>query len=253
MNASDIRLIYLIFFLLELGWETILTRLNLLFLQKTRGSVPEEFAASVDSATYERSAAYNLERGRFSLLANFASSLVVLALIFPGALGLIDVFFRQWNIHPYIAGILFIFGVSLILYVCALPFSLYSQFVVEERYGFNKMTGGLFVRDAVKSLVVSVVVFSPLLAALFWFMDSAGRYWWIIAFGFTALFQLFVSLLYPLLIAPLFNKFTTLEEGHLREKIAALAHRLSFNIKGVFVMDGSKRSRHSNAYFTGLG
>ncbi|MCL1817468.1 MAG: M48 family metallopeptidase [Spirochaetaceae bacterium] len=234
-------------------WESFLGFLNLRYIQKTRGRVPEEFAAFVDSATYERCAAYNLARGRFSLLAQAASSLGVLALIFSGALGSLDAFFREWNTHPYIAGILFIFSVSLILYFLALPFSLYSRFVLEERYGFNKMTGSLFARDAVKSLALSVIVFAPLLAALFWFMDSAGPLWWLIAFGFTAGFQLFVSLVYPLLIAPLFNKFTALEEGSLKEKITALAGRLSFHIKGVFVMDGSRRSRHSNAYFTGLG
>jgi STE24 endopeptidase len=177
----------------------------------------------------------------------------VLALIFSGALGRLDALCRSLGLHPYGAGILFIFAVSLIFYFFSLPFSLYSHFAIEQRYGFNKMTPSLFARDAVKGLVLSGLVSAPLLLVLFWFMDTAGNLWWIIAFAFTAAFQLFLSLLYPFVIAPLFNKFTPLEEGSLKEKISALAEKLSFGVNGIFVMDGSRRSHHSNAYFTGLG
>ena len=249
MNAADIRLVYLIFFFLELIWKTFLELLNVRHIQNT----PAEFAGLISEETCKKCAAYNMARGRFSVCENIFSSAVILVLIFSGALGGLDAFFRGLPLHPTLCGILCIFTVFLIFYVSTLPFSLYSRFVIEERYGFNKMTGRLFVRDAVKGLLLSALLCAPLLAALFWFMDAAGTLWWLIAFAFTATFQICLSLVYPLLIAPLFNKFTPLPEGGLKDKITALAGRLSFNMRGIFVMDGSQRSRHSNAYFTGLG
>jgi STE24 endopeptidase len=129
----------------------------------------------------------------------------------------------------------------------------YLQFVVEQRFGFNRMTPRVFVADVLKSAAVSIVLIAPLLLALFWFVDRAGRWWWLLGFAGVSLFQLAVTVLYPTVIAPLFNKFTPLEEGSLRERIYALASRLGFATRGIFVMDGSRRSAHSNAYFAGLG
>jgi STE24 endopeptidase len=253
VNAADIRLIYLIFLFLELGWESFLNVLNIRQIHKNREKIPEMFAASIEEDAYKRAVLYNLERGRFSLVSNIFTSLFTPLLIFSGALGSLDALLRGLGMPSYFTGILFIFAVSLIFYFLSLPFSLYSHFVIEERYGFNNMTFRLFVKDAVKGLLLSALVFAPLLLALFWFMDTAGNLWWLIAFAFTAAFQIFISLVYPLLIAPLFNKFTPLEEGSLKEKISALARKLSFGVQGIFVMDGSRRSHHSNAYFTGLG
>lgn len=253
MKAENIRLLYLVFFFLELGWESLLTVLNLRRIRKNRGRVPDAFAGVVDEETCRRSSAYNLDRGSFSLLSGLFSSLFVLLMIFSGALGGLDSLVRAWNLHPYLQGILYVFVISLIFRLASLPFSLYSQFVIEERHGFNRMTPVLYAADAVKGVLVSAVLTAPLLFILFLFMDAAGSLWWLWAFVFTALFQIFVTLLYPLVIAPLFNKFTPLEEGSLKEKITRLAELLSFKTNGIFVMDGSKRSRHSNAYFTGLG
>ncbi|MDR1625093.1 MAG: M48 family metallopeptidase [Spirochaetia bacterium] len=253
MDPGDIRLIYLIFFFLELGWGTFLSLLNIAQIHKNREKTPEWLAGLVEEDTYKRAVRYNLERCRFSLVSDVFSSFAILSLVFSGALGSLDALLRGLGLSAYPAGILFIFAVSLIFYFLSLPFSLYSHFVVEERHGFNKMTPALFAKDAVKGLALSALVSAPLLLALFWFMDTAGRLWWIIAFAFTAAFQLFISLVYPLVIAPLFNKFAPLAEGSLKEKISALAQKLSFGVKGIFVMDGSRRSHHSNAYFTGLG
>jgi STE24 endopeptidase len=135
----------------------------------------------------------------------------------------------------------------------SLPFSLYRQFVIEERFGFNRMTWKLLLLDISKGALLSIIIMTPLLYGLFWFMDRAGNFWWIYAFAGFSLFQLVVMILYPTLIAPLFNKFSPLEEGSLKEKILALARKLDFRTSGIFVMDGSKRSSHSNAYFTGIG
>lgn len=253
MNAADIRLVYLILFFLELGWGIFLTVLNIRWIRKNGERIPEAFEGYVEEGAYKRAALYNLERGRFSIVSDIFSSLAVPALVFSGGLGFLDALCRGLGLHPYVAGLVFIFAVSLVFYFLALPFSLYSSFVIEERYGFNTMRPVLFVKDAVKGLVLSALVFAPLLLVLFWFMDTAGDLWWIIAFVFTVIFQIFISLLYPSVIAPLFNKFTPLEDGALKEAVSALAERLSFGVKGIFVMDGSRRSHHSNAYFTGLG
>jgi STE24 endopeptidase len=253
VKAQDIRFIYLVFFFLELGWETFLSFLNIRRIRKNVSRVPPEFAGMVDEAACRKAAVYNLDRGRFSVLTGLFSSLVVLFMIFSGTLGRLDAAFRGLDIHPYLQGIFSIYAAALIFFLFALPFSLYSHFVIEERYGFNKMTARLFLLDAAKNLILSGIISTPLLWVLFLFMDAAGSLWWLWAFIFTAAFQIFISLLYPLVIAPLFNKFTPLEEGALKDKIVSLAESLSFNIKGIFVMDGSRRSQHSNAYFTGLG
>ncbi|MDR2589342.1 MAG: M48 family metallopeptidase, partial [Spirochaetales bacterium] len=253
MKAESIRLAYFLFFFLELGWESLIGFLNVRHTRKSAAAVPPGFAAVVDAESWARAAAYNVEKGRFSLVSGLASSFIVLAALFSGGLGELSGFFVSLPLHPYIRGILFVYAAGLFFSLTALPFSLYSQFVIEERYGFNKMTPSLFFLDTVKSLALFAVLGAPLLGALFWFMDAAGSSWWLIAFAFTALFQIFITLLYPLAIAPLFNTFTPLEEGPLKERITTLAAELSFNIKGIFVMDGSRRTRHSNAYFTGLG
>ena len=132
-------------------------------------------------------------------------------------------------------------------------FSIYSQFKIEEQFGFNKMTIGLFIKDQIKSLVLSGIILSILLLGIFWFMDTAGAYWWIIASTGFIIFQLVLSIIYPLLIAPIFNKFAPLEEDDLKHLLKTLADKLKFKTTGIFVMDGSRRSGHSNAYFTGVG
>jgi STE24 endopeptidase len=253
MNAQSILSLYIVFFLLESGWETFLSILNIREVWKNRGSIPGDFAGLVDEETYRRSTAYTLDRGRFGIISSLFSGVFVLLLVLSGALGRLDTLVSSWSLHPYLEGIFYVFLVSLAFRLYSLPFSIYSQFVIEEKHGFNKMTPALFIVDLIKGLLLSAVISFILLWVLFWFMDTAGNLWWLIAFGFVALFQLLMTYLYPVLIAPLFNKFAPLEEGSLRQKIENLAAKLSFRTRGIFVMDGSKRSKHSNAYFTGLG
>jgi STE24 endopeptidase len=253
MKAETIIALYLVFFFLEMGWENLLTLLNMRTVKRNGGRVPDIFAGAVDEETCRRSEAYTLDRNGFSILSGLFSSFFVLLMVLSGFLGRIDSLFAASGLHPYLQGILYVFAISLIFRLASLPFSLYSQFVIEERHGFNRMTGRLFAFDLIKGLLLSALLTFPLLWVLFLFMDAAGSLWWLWAFLFTAAFQLFVTLLYPLVIAPLFNKFSPLEEGSLKEKIVRLADLLSFKTKGIFIMDGSKRSRHSNAYFTGLG
>ena len=160
---------------------------------------------------------------------------------------------RTLPLHPYFQGIVVIACVSLVFWVLALPFSLYSTFSIEARFGFNRTTPLLYLVDTLKGFAVSAVIGFPVLLGLFWFMDRTGSFWWIWAFAAMSVFQVVMSILAPLIIAPLFNKFTPLPDGELKDAIMALAGKLGFRTKGIFVVDSSKRSSHSNAYFTGLG
>jgi STE24 endopeptidase len=207
----------------------------------------------VDPTTRARSVAYTLAHGRFGLLASLVSAAITVAVVATGFLGALDTTGARLPLGPYLRGVIFLFAVSLGSWLAGLPFSLYATFSIEARFGFNRTTPRIFALDTLKSLAVSVAIGLPVLLGLFWFMDRAGRWWWVWAFLALTAFELVMNLLYPLVIAPLFNKFTPLPEGTLRDRILALAGRLAFRTKGIFVMDASRRSRHGNAYFTGLG
>ena len=251
--ARVILILYVAFFLLEYLWETLLTALNMANVRKNAGSIPAAFQSVIQTDTYAKSVSYTLTRSRFSVLVSAVSSAALLAIVVTGFLGILDDAVRSIPVHPYLQGIIFIFAVSLMFQIISLPFSFYSTFVIEARFGFNKTTPALYVKDMAKGLLLSAVIGVPVLLALFWFMDKTGPLWWAWAFLAMTAFQFVMTILYPLVIAPLFNKFTPLAEGPLKEKILSLAGKLGFKTKGIFVMDGSRRSRHSNAYFTGIG
>lgn len=253
MSAQTILTLYLAFFAAEFLWERFLSILNMNHVKNHMDSVPHAFEGYVDERKYRRAADYTLTKSAFSLVASLLSAAFLLTLILTGWLGVVDNWVGTFGLHRYIISILYIVIISLIFRLFSLPFSLYSQFVIEEKYGFNRMTFGLFFLDLIKGLGISLVLTVPLLLGLFWFMEKAGRLWWVYAYIFLTVFRMVVSILYPLVIAPIFNKFNPLEEGNLKERLHSLAERLSFRTRGIFVMDGSKRSKHSNAYFTGLG
>ncbi|MCD6352776.1 MAG: M48 family metallopeptidase, partial [Proteobacteria bacterium] len=148
-----------------------------------------------------------------------------------------------------------IFGASIFLIklIIDIPFNIYTAFVIEERYGFNKTTPGLYAADFIKSLILSAFVGIPIYVGMLWFMAKAGDYWWLWCWCFIETIQALLLIIFPVWIAPLFNKFTPIEEGELKEKILSLSKKVGFPSQGIFIMDGSKRSQHSNAYFTGLG
>jgi STE24 endopeptidase len=253
VGAQTILLVFLLFFFLEIGWDFGLTLLNMGHVRKNADAVPAAFSGVVDAETHTRSASYTLIHGRFGMVSGAVSSAALLAIVLTGFLGILDAAARSLPLHPYFQGILFMGAVSVAFGVIQLPFSLYSIFVIEARFGFNRTTLKLFVIDMLKGLAVSIVIAVPVLLGLFWFMDRTGQLWWVWAFAAMTVFQLVMSILAPLVIAPMFNKFTPLPDGALRDRIVELATRLGFRTRGIFVVDSSKRSRHSNAYFTGLG
>jgi STE24 endopeptidase len=253
VNASGVLLLYIVFFLARLAADVVLDALNLAHVRGKAAAVPQPFLGTIDAGTYARSVSYTLSRGRFGLLSEALSSAALLAVVLTGFLGTLEGLTAALPIHPYLRGVLFIGIVSLLFWLLQLPFSLYSTFSIEARFGFNKTTPRLFVVDTLKGLGVGAVIGVPVLLGLFWFMDRTGRLWWVWAFAAVSLFELVMSVLAPLVIAPLFNKFTPLPAGPLKERITELARTLGFRTRGIFVVDGSRRSRHSNAYFTGLG
>ncbi len=253
MTANAIFVLWLCLFALEQAWLWLLAGLNLRHVRRHASEIPPAFTGVVDPATRARSVAYTLAHGRFGLLASLVSAVITAVVVATGLLGALDAACARLPLGPYLRGAVFLFAVSLGSWLAGLPFSLYATFSIEARFGFNRTTPKIFVLDTLKSLAVSVAIGLPVLLGLFWFMDHAGRWWWVWAFLAMTAFELVMNLLYPLVIAPLFNTFTPLPEGTLRGRILALADRLAFRTKGIFVMDGSRRSRHGNAYFTGLG
>ena len=253
MSASSILLIYLVFFGVEILFEHTLTWLNIKHIQKNRGAVPAAFCAFLNVEEYDKSVSYSLTKNRFSMVSGTYSAALVLTLVVAGFLGNIDTALSATSLSMGLQGLFFVGIVAGIFLLLSQPESIYSQFVIEQRHGFNRMTAKTFILDQLKGLLVTIILGGPILLGLFWFVGAAGPLWWLFAFGALALFQLALLILYPLVIAPLFNKFTPLEEGPLREGIERLAKKLNFGTKGICVMDGSKRSRHSNAYFTGFG
>lgn len=253
MTSNAILLIFFIFFTADFFLSFILDVLNIKNSIANKDSVPSFISKFISNEKYSESIRYSLRKERFSLLTTSISTFITAAVILSQFIVIIDNWMASFELHAYVHGILFLLILSALSSLLTLPATLYSQFVIEEEFGFNKMTGKTFIVDMIKNSLLSMILFIPLMAALFLFVDKTGEYWWFYAFVFFALFQLIISLLYPLLIAPLFNKFSDLEEGSLKERLASLAEKTSFRAKGIYVMDGSKRSSHSNAYFTGFG
>lgn len=221
-----------------------------------RGAVPAAFADTISLEAHQKAADYTIAKARFGLLETAFASAVLLGWTLLGGIdtlnqALAGSSLAAWGaLTPQLA-LLAAFG--LISGLLDLPFTLYSTFRIEERFGFNKMSFRLWLADLVKSTLVGLIIGLPIVALILWLMGSAGRLWWLWAWGAWMGFNLLVLVLYPTVIAPLFNKFKPLEDEALKARVTALMQRCGFAAKGLFVMDGSKRSAHANAYFTGFG
>ena len=221
---------------------------------RRRSAVPAEFAERVSLADHQKAADYTCAKTRLGLLEAIVGSGVLMAFTFGGLFqACADAAAAFFAADSYGAGIALFALVGLIGFVVELPFGLYRTFKLEARFGFNKMTPALFLADLAKQLLLTVLIGGPVLLAVLWLMAGMGEAWWFYVWLFFMGFNLLVLLLYPTLIAPLFNKFTPLEDTELKARIEALLARCGFAAKGLFVMDGSKRSAHGNAYFTGIG
>lgn len=230
--------------------DIISNRLNLKALSK---ELPKEFEGVYDEDTYARSQEYTRVRTRFGFLTTTFDLMLVLVFWFSGGFNWLDQIVRGWEFGELITGILYI-GVLLIAKsVISLPFSIYSTFVIEERFGFNKTTPKTFAMDLLKGLLLGALIGTPLLAGVLAFFMYTGVWAWLYAWLAVTVFTLVMQYVAPTWIMPLFNKFTPLEEGELRTAIEEYTEKVNFPLQGLFVIDGSKRSSKSNAFFTGFG
>lgn len=252
--------LFLTFFILEFLVEFVLNEMNMGYVRNrwAEQKIPDFFQEKISPEDYHKSVKYTLAKGRFQRWAEVYGALVTLFVLFGGVLPYLDrlsqdVGSRFFSPGTQATGILFCFSTTLIFSLLSLPTGLYSTFVIEERFGFNKTTLKLYFADKLKGLFLGVLIGVPFLFGVLWFMGNAGPYWWGWAFLFIFTFQFLMVVVYPTLIAPLFNKFEALKDGELRERILGLAQQVGFKAGGIYTMDGSRRSAHSNAYFTGIG
>ena len=223
------------------------------FVAAHREQVPGQFAATIALTAHQRAADYTVERTRLTMIEIVVSAAVLIGLTLLGGVQALDLVISDWLGRGYVGQIALIAAVIAITSVIDLPFDYYRQFGIEERFGFNRMGKGIFFADRIKGVLLGAAFGLPLLFVVLWLMNQAGSLWWLWTWVVWVVFQLLVLVLYPSFIAPLFNKFEPLKDEALKSRIEALMKRCGFAAKGLFVMDGSRRSAHGNAYFTGFG
>ena len=246
-------LIFLTFLAALMAMRLWLAARHIAHIARCRDAVPAEFAEHIALDAHQKAADYSIEKTRLGMKETIADGLFLLLITLGGGILWIDGLSAQWLANGYARGIATVFGVMLLSGIVFLPFELIRTFDIEARYGFNKMTIGLYIVDAIKGIALALLVGVPLLLVTFWLIESMGAYWWfyvwLVWLGFSAL----MIAVYPAFIAPLFNKFSPLDNDSLKKRIENLLVRCGFRAQGLYVMDGSKRSSHGNAYFTGFG
>ena len=218
-----------------------------------RETVPAEFASEITADAHRKAADYSNTKSRLGLISIVFEALVVLLLTFGGVLQMLHELSAAWFAPGILRGVALMVLLGVLMAVIEIPFDLYRTFVIEERFGFNKTTPRMFVIDGLKHAALGAALGIPLAAAILWVMAGMGEMWWIYAWLVWVAFNLLVLAIFPTWIAPLFNKFTPLADASLKERIERLLDRCGFKVGGLMVMDGSRRSSHGNAYFTGFG
>jgi STE24 endopeptidase len=253
MTSSQFTLLFLLALALSTALRLWLDMRHLRHVLVHRDRVPADFAGRIELADHRKAADYTVAKVRVGMLEIALDTLVLLVLTLGGALGMIDQALRTQLGGGYLYGLALFACVGVLGFVIGLPASLYRTFRIEARFGFNKLTWPLWFADLAKGVALTVLIGGPLLLAVLWLMDVMGRQWWLYVWLVWLGTNLLVLFLYPTVIAPLFNKFTPLEDASLKARIETLLTRCGFTSSGLFVMDGSKRSAHGNAYFTGFG
>ncbi len=244
---------FLVLLALNVVKSLVLDFLNRSSILKNKDSIPEAFRGIMDDETYAKSVAYSLDKNRLSMISTVFDAIVIAAVILVGFLPWMwESLEAFWGVSVWAqAG--YLIAVMLVLSIPGIPFDWYSTFVLEEKYGFNKSTVKLWVVDKIKGTLVGLAIGLPLITFLIALVGWLGVSWWFWGFAAVFVFQLLMMVLYPKLILPLFNKLEPLEEGEMKSSLMALADKTGFAAKTIEVMDGSKRSGHSNAFFTGFG
>jgi STE24 endopeptidase len=229
------------------------TTVSLLNIRALNASVPQEFATTYNAEEYEKSQNYTKATTLFSLFENSFSTIATVTFLLYGGFNTVDVWARSFGYGEISTGLLFTGTLVILVFLLRVPFSIYGTFVIEEQFGFNRTSYKTFLYDILKSGLLTVMLGVPLLVLILWFFINSGAYGWLYCWLGVVIFSIALQFLAPVLIMPLFNKFSPLNEGTLRDKILDYAARENFRIQGIFTMDGSKRSSKLNAFFTGFG
>jgi STE24 endopeptidase len=218
-----------------------------------RNSVPENFSSQINLDAHQKAADYTCAKTRLNYANICLDTALILMLTLGGGLNALNSFWSNWFSDPLLQGMIFILGTVLLMGLVEIPISYYRTFVIEKKFGFNKMTHSMFFVDLIKKGLLGALIGLPLLFGALWLMEKTGANWWLYVWFMWVAFNLIILSVYPTWIAPLFNKFTPLEDASLKVRIEQLMQKCGFKSSGLFVMDGSRRSSHGNAYFTGFG
>jgi len=253
MTATQFTSIFLAALLLTTLARLWLARRHLVHIAAHRAEVPEAFREKIRLDEHQKAADYTSAKTSFAMLGALFDAALLLGFTLAGGIQFIADICAAWFGSSLVQGVATIVAVLLLSSLLETPFSLYRTFVIEARFGFNKMTLALYLTDALKSLLIGAILGLPLLFGVLWLMGRMGEYWWLYVWLAWMAFNLTILFIYPSFIAPLFNKFTPMRDEVMKARIEALLDKCGFTAKGLFVMDGSKRSAHGNAYFTGFG
>jgi STE24 endopeptidase len=254
VTESVFAALFVIFVLAAVAWRVWLGVRQARHVQRHRDQVPPDFEALIPIEAHRKAADYTLDKQRIGLAETVAiDAALLLALTVGGGLAAIDALSARLFGEGTLRELATVYGVMAVGLVAALPFDAWRTFVIEAHHGFNRTTPAVFVADILKGAALALALGVPLLMLVFWFVRSAGALWWLYTWFAWIGFTLLLVTVFPRWIAPLFNRFTPLQDGELRQRIERLLARCGFRAEGLFVMDGSKRSSHGNAYFTGFG
>ena len=246
-------LIFLFALAVSLAMQLWLARRQVQHVAANRTAPPAHFATRITLAAHQKAADYTIARTRLGMLETVLEAIVLLALTLGGGLAVLAARAALLPVDTLWQDVALVVAVTLLAALLGLPISWYRTFVIEERFGFNRMTLGLWLADLAKGALLGALLGIPLLTLVLWLMARAGTLWWLYAWLVWVAFQMLMLVLFPTVIAPLFNKFRPLADEPLRARVERLLARCGFAAKGLFVMDGSRRSSHGNAYFTGFG
>ncbi|QFY44449.1 M48 family metallopeptidase [Candidatus Methylospira mobilis] len=251
---NNFTLIFLFALALSFAIELWLTRRHFAHIRAHRNAVPDAFRSSITLEAHQKAADYTLAKGKVGQFEQLLSVAVLLGLTLGGGIDLVASWWGGAQTASSVwLGTAIILTVMLLAQIIELPASIYQTFVIEQRFGFNRSTVRQFASDLGLQWLLTLLIGAPLIALILWVMGAVGGYWWLLAWAILQSVSILMSWAFPTLIAPLFNKFTPLEDEALRARIETLLQRCGFQSKGIFVMDGSRRSGHGNAYFTGIG
>src|SRR6185312_1071036 len=254
MSATAFSFVFAAFVVAALAWRTWLAVRQQRHVLAHRDEVPADFALLIPIEAHRKAADYTLDKQRLGTIELWVvDGLVLFLLTLGGGVAAIDAFSGRVLGEGHARELATVFGVMLVSALAALPFEAWRTFEIEARHGFNRTTPALFFMDMGKAALLAVLLGAPLLLVIFWFVRATGPWWWVCTWAAWVVFTMLLVTIFPRWIAPLFNRFAPLEEGELRSRIEALIARCGFHAEGLFVMDGSKRSSHGNAYFTGFG